>query len=161
MKVRILLIISICIFSCGCSGGSGEDRKPVYKVTGTVSLSGAPIAGASVTFISKEKQPVAYGRTNGSGTFELMTYAPGDGAAAGRYSVLVTKYLGKGSATNEVDAAHGADPTKNYDSASGHDARATQKTENAIPEQYAKADTTPLSVMVKDDGENKFDLELK
>ncbi|QDU09860.1 carboxypeptidase-like regulatory domain-containing protein [Gimesia aquarii] len=161
MSVRALFITSICIFLCGCTGRTGEDRKPVYKVSGTVSLSGAPVAGANVTFVSKEKQPVAYGRTNATGLYELMTYSPGDGAAAGRYSVLVNKYVGNATETSGSDAAHGADPTKNYDSNSGHDARATKKTENAIPAKYAKVDTTPLSVMVEAGGDNKFDLEIK
>lgn len=161
MSVRALLITFFLIFLCGCTGRTGEDKKPVYKVSGTVSLSGAPVAGASVTFISTEKQPVAYGRTNGTGVYELMTYSPGDGAAAGRYSVLVTKYLGDATESSGVDAAHGADPTKNYDSNSGHDARVTQKTKNAIPAKYAKVDTTPLSVMVEAGGDNKFDLEIK
>tara|TARA_R110002095_G_scaffold207120_1_gene191756 strand:+ start:78384 stop:78830 length:447 start_codon:yes stop_codon:yes gene_type:complete len=148
------------MFSWGCSG-SKEDRVPVYKVTGTISLGGAPIPGARVTFVSKEKLPVAYGRTNGSGEFELMTYDPGDGAAAGRFSVLVSKYLSSKPKGDQSDAAHGADPTKNYDSRGGHDAKATQTTENAIPAQYADVDSTPLSVTVEAGGENKFDLELK
>lgn len=161
MKVRILLIISICMLSCSCSGSSGNDRKPVFKVTGTVKLGGAPISGASVTFISKEKQPVAYGRTNDTGEFELMTYDPGDGAAAGRYSVLVTKYLGKAANASTSDAAHGADPTKDYGSASGHDAKSTQTTDNVIAAKYADVETTPLTAKVEAGGENKFDLELK
>ncbi|QDT40310.1 hypothetical protein Pan241w_03660 [Gimesia alba] len=161
MRVRILLIISICMFSYGCSGGSEEDRKPVYKVTGTVKLGGAPISGASVTFVSREKQPVAYGRTNGSGAFELTTYDPDDGAAAGTYAVLVTKYLGKAANASNINAAHGTDPTKNYDSVSGHDAKATQTTDNVISAQYSDVATTPLSANVESGGENKFDFELK
>lgn len=161
MKVRILLLISLCMLLCGCSGRSGEDRKPVYKVTGTVKLGGAPVTGASVTFVSKDKQPVAYGRTNDTGAFELMTYDPGDGAAAGMYAVLVTKYLGKAANASNINAAHGADPTKNYDSVSGHDAKVPQTTDNVISAQYADVATTPLTATVKADGENKFDLELK
>lgn len=155
------------LFASGCGGGGegAEARVSVYKVTGKITLAGGPVAGASVTFSPKDKQPVATGKTGNDGTFTLTTYDPGDGAAAGNYVVVVSKPIASASAGNAPPTGH--DPnnkTGGFDAAAYHNAqRAAGSTgsDSGLPEKYSKADKSDLQVEVKSSGENKFDLDLK
>jgi len=154
----LAVLFSICL--CGCSDGSvgGASRKPVFKVTGSIKMSGGPVAGAFVSFSPQEGQPVATATTDDAGNFTMTTYSGGDGAAAGSFKVLVTKSTAPAS-----KPLVGHDPT-GKSAGSGapmHDAKATAAASSALPEKYSRADATDLIVSVKSDGENKFDLELK
>lgn len=140
----------------GCSGAEGDTPVDVHPVTGKVTLNGAPVAGASVTFSPKSNQPVATGRTDDSGTYTLTTYASGDGAAAGDYVALVYK--------NEVDssAASGPaphDPNNPTPKAHGGPSRRAV-TKSLVPKKYGSADESDLKVTVKE-GENNIPLDLK
>ena len=85
-----ILFAALAVLACGCSGGA-DDRVAVYKVTGKVTMAGSPFAGASVSFAPAEGQRAAVGKTADDGTFELTTYAYGDGAAKGKFDVLISK----------------------------------------------------------------------
>src|SRR4051812_2088576 len=68
MGVR-LGALSLLLLACvlGCSGGSGN-RRPTRPVTVSVVYKGAPVADATVTFISEEGEPeAAYGKTDAQG----------------------------------------------------------------------------------------------
>ena len=94
---RLCLVIVGSLVLAGCSGGDAAKHVAVFKVTGTVTFQGKPLAQAIVTFSPKEGQPVAFGTTNDKGEFTLTTYTAGDGAAAGSYGVLVSKAASSGS----------------------------------------------------------------
>ena len=85
------LLFVPCLLLAGCGGGATEGRKPVYPTSGRITMSGSPVIGATVSFAPREGQPVAMGRTNDAGEYVLTTYDGGDGAAAGRFSVVVNK----------------------------------------------------------------------
>ncbi len=74
----------------------------MVKVTGTVTLDGAPVADANVMFM-----PVAEGRpansnkgTDAAGKFTLTTEKLDDGAQEGKYNVIVTGVRRTGVETN-------------------------------------------------------------
>ena len=75
----------ICLLSvlvlCGCGGADGP---PMADVSGTVTLSGEPLAGAEVHFLSGDFE--GYGRTNAEGRYSLVRGAP-----VGECSVYITK----------------------------------------------------------------------
>eukprot|EP00475_Leptophrys_vorax_P020283 TRINITY_DN27759_c0_g2_i2.p2 TRINITY_DN27759_c0_g2~~TRINITY_DN27759_c0_g2_i2.p2 ORF type:complete len:160 (-),score=11.89 TRINITY_DN27759_c0_g2_i2:307-786(-) len=154
---------SLCVYIClaslflvGCSGGSANGRKPVYRVTGKVTMSGGPVANALVTFSPKQQQPVAIGRTDANGQFTLMTYDAGDGAAEGEFVVLVTK-----TAANKSSGPTGHDPSKPFDSRNAHSQQNAANTEVGLPDKYSKINQSDLLVKVAKSGKNDFNLELK
>jgi hypothetical protein len=161
MMSRNALLAIFCIASLsivGCSGGAKSDRKPVFKVTGKVMMSGGPVANAMVTFSPKQKQPVAIGRTDNNGQFTLTTYDAGDGAAEGEYVALVSK----STATAPVaPTAH--DPSKPaFDSRSAHGQQASgQAAEVGLPEKYSRINQSDLIAKVEKSGKNDFNFELK
>jgi hypothetical protein len=141
----------------GCSSGPTEGRKPVYKVTGKVTMAGGPVANATVTFSPKQKQPVAIGRTDANGEFILTTYDARDGAAEGEFVVLVSK---SSERTGAAPTAH--DPSKLYDSKSAHaQQNAGQSTDAGLPEKYSRINQSDLLAKVAKGGKNEFNLELK
>lgn len=149
----------------GCGGGGvGEgDQVDVYSVTGKITMNGAPVPGATVTFSPQEGQPVAYGRTNSSGEYALTTYEANDGAAAGPYVVLVTKSTGgssQGPSEEEVHEAMtsgGGAPPGGHGGAGGQD----EGSGSLLPEKYSKQTASGLEANVTPDGENKFDFDLQ
>jgi hypothetical protein len=90
----------------GCCGGAVGDgnREPVYRTSGKITLDGAPVADATVTFSPKGGGPPAPGRTNANGEYKLTAE---DGATACDFVVLVVKSTAP--ATFDPDAGHDAD----------------------------------------------------
>ena len=148
-----LLVLSLC----GCSGSDGE--KTVYEVTGTVTFGGSPVEKATVMFSPLDKQPVATGITDTKGVYRLTTYDSFDGAAAGKYDVLISKVaVAKGSS----EPAHDATGTASASSVPAHDA-ATAETDDdgaTLDPKYGKPGNG-MTAEVKSSGENKFDFPLE
>ena len=85
----VLAFFLTALFGCGDSG-----RVPVYPVRGKVLLDGKPAKGASLKFIAtnpteKTKWMIPKGIADEGGNYQLDTYASGDGAPEGEYSVFV------------------------------------------------------------------------
>lgn len=155
----VLAALFVSALMIGCGGGASAGGGAVYKVTGKVTLSGAPLAGALVTFVSQEKKPAAIGRTNDQGEYTLTTYTSDDGAAAGRFAVVITKSVGSAASSPAPAAAHGP----GYVSGA-HDApasKAADQSANLIPEIYGDSTKTPLSATVAASGPNQFPFDLK
>ena len=153
-RVGFLVVLGLV---AGC-GKASSGRKTVYSVTGTVTLSGGPVPGATVTLSPKEGQPVAYGTTDDSGKFKLSTYETGDGAVPGAYVALVLK---PEAAPTNANSTGGHDP--NQTSASSMHSAAKKKPKGAgggIPEKYSKPDQSDLKVTVEAKP-NTIDLTLK
>jgi hypothetical protein len=108
----------------------GAQNKPLAKVTGTVTFSGKPLAGATVTLVPVNGRP-AGGITDEGGRFAMTTYEKNDGVAPGQYRVAITA------------------PTPDKD----------DKAKNALPAKYARPDVSGLMVEVVK-GANVFDFEL-
>jgi hypothetical protein len=139
----------------GCGGGA-DGGKPVYSASGTVTLFGNPLPTATVAFAPQDGQPTAFGTTDAEGKFTLTTYDFEDGAAAGKFKVVITK-----SAPAATEAApEGAD--HDADGGGGHDGEsATGVTASLVPPKYSAVDQTPLQAEVKASGENVFSFDIK
>jgi hypothetical protein len=136
------LVVAFALHGCG-----GEDG-PV-PVEGVVRLNGAPVAGATVSFLPEGGGRPAVGATNRDGRFRLTTFESGDGALPGRYRVVVTKVepveLPPFDAQGEEDGERLTERFEEYQ----RSRRASRRT--LLPAVYGRADTTPLSHEVKPD----------
>jgi hypothetical protein len=132
--------------TAGCGPSLPEGAKPTKPVTVTVTYKGAPLEGATITFINAEAP--AYGRTDASGVAKMKTYVEGDGAIFGSHKVTINK-----SETTGGDQAPLESPEYNPDAPS---ARIT----NLIPVKYSSPATSGLTFEVSDSSpaEVKFDL---
>ncbi|HEX6960494.1 MAG TPA: carboxypeptidase-like regulatory domain-containing protein [Lacipirellula sp.] len=108
-------------------GGSGEGMLPV---TGTVkNADGSPVTGevARVVFQPTDGRQAASASIESDGSFAAMTQTPGDGMAPGQYKVVLNVL--KDYRANII----------------------------GVPQEYADASTTPLTITV-DEGNTHFDL---
>ena len=87
---RFLSVVFLSFVACGCTG---DGRKPVYPVQGTVLVQGQPLQQAQVIFFKdgddKELGTRPHGKTDEQGRFQLTTYVTSDGAPEGKYKVLI------------------------------------------------------------------------
>lgn len=151
-------LLSLVLVS-GC-GPSTAGQLPTNKVTGTVTMNGAPVPGATVTFSPTEKGiPAAIGMTDGQGVYTLTTYQPGDGAVEGNYKVTVTKFVASAApaeASHDPTGASGASGAPQHSGPRG----GASGGGSALPDKFAKADSSPFLMTVKK-GDNDFPLDLK
>ena len=155
MRTGILLIAAATCL-CGCSDGT-EGRKPVYAASGKVTLSGgAPISGATISFAPLDGQPVAIGKTDDAGVYTLTTYDWQDGAAAGKFNVLITKTIAApGPAASSHDAKQAGSGAPSHDAKKG----AGGGGESMLNPKYSKSDGG-LQAEVKTSGTNEFNFDL-
>ncbi len=111
----------------GC-GRSGPPQVTVYPAKGQITFQGKPVPGAMVTLHPQSKPEVEFPTPRASvdadGTFRVSTFAGGDGAPQGKYTVTVLWYK----------------PVKK-----GSDVHAGP---NIIPLKYCKANSSPLVVEI-------------
>lgn len=160
--IRFSLYSTLFLLLIGC-GGADDGRRDVYPVTGKITLNGAPLAGASVAYAPQEQgNPTAIGRTDNGGVYHLTTYEAMDGAAPGKYAVVVTKMVSTMPEEVEgADDAHQAEAA-GVDDAGGHDAETEDAASgNLVPPNYGSASTTPLSATVEEKDKNEFDFEIQ
>lgn len=159
------LMLAAVGFFCvsGCSG-EGSDRVPVYPVSGTVTQNGEPVPDAQVAFVPVGEGKTATGNTASDGTYELTTYAAGDGAPAGNYKVRITKMARppEGSSPPADSGDEDVELTENesYVPPGAGSGEPDWTPENLLPEQYADPDESGLTATVEPDGENTFDFSL-
>jgi len=81
-----LLMPVACLVGCGDSSG-----PELGKVSGTVTLDGAPLAGATVEFHPQgEGVRPSFGATDADGGYELMFLRDKPGAPVGMNTVMIT-----------------------------------------------------------------------
>ncbi len=93
LRARCLTVIGLVLMLsiAGCSGSSG-DVPDLATVSGTVTMGGEPLSGASVEFESASGQ-VASGTTDASGRYELAYSGDAKGAEVGENTVRITTVL--------------------------------------------------------------------
>ena len=84
-------IVVVCLLAAGCGG-----RGDIGRVSGTVTLDGAPLAEALVTFQPTAGGPPSRAWTDASGRYELRYSRTRDGAKEGDHEVTITT-LDKGN----------------------------------------------------------------
>lgn len=162
MQSRYLLLVFALLVGCK-SEGSGLPKT--YKATGTVTLNGKPVEGATVTFYPVDGTGSSIGVTDSSGKYSLTTYRSNDGAVPGQYKVSIVKVpagappaktaLPAGQlASGDLDASYVPPPVTNI-------AESDSEPKSEIPAQYANADTSALrgTITASDDNVNDFPLK--
>jgi len=120
------------------------------QVTGSVTLDGQPVDGATVAFYPDGGRRPARGITDASGNFELMTFNPGDGVLLGQHRVSVTKTEASEQQAAVVDGETIETPTGGAEDNVNH----------LLPVHYASPSTSELTVEVVE-GMEPVALELK
>jgi hypothetical protein len=123
--VRAALTVFALVLLTGCSTNG---HTPVYPVRGQVLLNGKPLAEAIVTFHREgagASEPLPSAHTDAEGRFKLTSYANGDGAPEGTYSISLVCFR--------------APPLRK-----GAESDAT----NIVPSRYANAGTSKLSATI-------------
>ena len=164
ISASAVLLAGLVLAGCTDKGAGATKRLPVHKVTGKVTLSGAPVANAMITFSPKGQQPAANGKSDTEGKYTLTTYDGGDGAVAGEYTVMVTKEAPPATPAGGP-VGHDATAPKagvGFDGAAAHNAQRAatggSNSSSLLPDKYSKT-SSPLTVTVKE-GANDIPLNL-
>jgi hypothetical protein len=117
--------------------GCGGSKIPTYRAGGKVTFpDGKPLARGSVMFRTADGgRATARGQIQPDGSFKLSTFAPDDGAVAGKHQVLVVVPL------------LGTDPEG-----------PAPPTPSPIDPRFAGYETSGLEFIVNDSGQNQFEI---
>lgn len=137
------LVIAALVGSTGCGGGG--TTVSTVPASGTVTLDGAPVDGARLTFMPNTGGPdkIGYAVTDAQGQFEATTRGGAPGLAVGSYRVLVEKLALPDGSPIPPDAM-----------------AADVGAKNILPPLYANSDESPLSAAIADGGTSELKLEL-
>lgn len=152
----LLSVTVLCVVGCG---GSGSEQLSVYPVSGKITMAGASVAKATVVFSPLDKnQRVATAVTDNDGVYKLTTYDSYDGAAAGKYEVMVSKVA---APTGSSQPAHDPTGANTQVSAPVHNAKGAKDASSGatIDPKYG-APGNGMTAEVKSSGENVFDFKL-
>jgi hypothetical protein len=158
-SMKRLMIFSSLLFSIVLVG-CGSDLPPTVPVTGTVTLDGAPVEGASVTFLHAESNRVATGKTDSEGRFSLRTTIgekTAEGAVAGSHRVGVVK------ATSTSGSEMPTDPEEIKKIMAQGPMRTDMpelKQTHHIPQKYNNPMMSDLTAEVAQSGANEVKLDL-
>lgn len=154
MSLRFILA-GLLFVSIGCSRGEKLNRLPVFKVRGIVTLKGAPVVNADITFTNAEANKSAFGKTNDKGEYQLTTYAANDGAVAGKQSVSIV-HIPPVAPT----AALPNTEDQGYQPPGIGVSTMPPAPKSNVPAKYADAATSGLIAVVNEDDENVVDFAL-
>ncbi|MGL6196888.1 MAG: hypothetical protein ACRC2T_18905 [Thermoguttaceae bacterium] len=148
MQKRIFFGLLVVVITCAASIGCGSGKLKTYPVSGTITMNGEPVTGATVIFNpdSETDGDAATGITNEKGEYKLQT-ANGKvdgGTTPGNYTVMVkkTEFVKTGAVT--------------YDS-SGNTSEETLP-QSLLPQQFGSP-RSPLKAVVEKK-KNTFDFKL-
>jgi hypothetical protein len=137
----LCVLLGAIVLLTGCGGGG--DAPTTAPVKGLVTYKGTPVANLSIAFIP-DNGPLATGKTDASGKFELMTNKLGDGATIGTHKVAIS------FVPDEIPPMGGPDPGVTY-----------KAPVSPIPKKYADVTTSGLTKTVeKDAAKNDFTFDL-
>jgi hypothetical protein len=148
---RNLCLATLAIVWLGASSGCGTKASNFVKVSGLVTLEGAPIEGAKVTYYPSSGDAPSLGVTDAKGKFELSTFdmktlKSTDGALPGEYKVTVE--MPSPAGRSPADAMEGehmkgrARPTP----------AGKEKEAKVLHANYADVSKTPLKQVVPPQG---------
>jgi hypothetical protein len=144
----MFIMLASCTLAVGCGGPSGPEREQIPTVTasGTLLYQGKPLEGYEVTFVPKEGDRPASGKTDANGKFTLGTNNLGDGAAVGTYKVVV--------AFNAVSPLDPAVVTPDQIAAT------TPKPKVKLPAKYSDVEKSGIEVQVPEGGSTDLKIDL-
>jgi len=137
-------VACVCLTALLALTGCGESGPRTIEVRGTVTYQGTPLEGGTISFFptrSHEGLPrrPALGQIESDGTYQLTTFANGDGVLPGEYTVAVTSLIG-------------APPLTAWE-------ESPPKRESRIPRKYNTFDTSGLSAAIPADGDGALNLD--
>lgn len=147
--MRNLYLMFFTVASAGCGSSAG-----LIPVSGVVTLDGAPLKNASISFVPEGVGKQATGTTDDSGKFVLSTIDPRDGALPGRYKVVIAP---NSMASEETESESADAAMEAYAAAS----KAKKPTGPKFPEAYTRLDQTPLTQEIPSPSEVAFPLSSK
>jgi hypothetical protein len=158
-QISTALTLAAClIVSAGCN--LGARRPPTYKVTGTVTMKGQPLEGATVVFVPAEgaTHEPATGITDSAGAFTLSTFLSGDGAMAGDYRIKVSKFDIRKPTKEEQDRYISIEEEQKMQFG---DEKPTPPAKNILLPKYANEASSGFTHTVTKKGPNTIDLKLE
>jgi len=143
----------LCIAGCG--------NANLSKVEGVVTLDGAPLPGAMVSFMPVGGGRAASGLTGGDGYFQLTTFRTDDGALAGDYRVIVVLDEQERKDVSNMTNQEKQEARIGTMTPQGKKKQAEKKSKKRpqVPEIYSDIKKTPLKEVVPTNG--KIELALK
>jgi len=147
-----LLVIAPLVLSIS---GCGPELPATVPVSGSVTLDGAPVEGATVNFLSEVGSFTASGKTDASGKYTLTTYIGANsapGAVVGKHNVTIIK-VETGSMQDQI-----GDPKEFMKKMAENPAITSDfKTKDLIPKKYSDPKTSGLApVQVTESGPNEY-----
>lgn len=131
----------------------GCDQGPdVSPVTGVVKFEGAPVTQGTISFYPTTGGRPATGDLGPDGSFELSTFAKGDGALLGEHKVTIT-------AMQLTDAAPPPKSLAEEIAQPAAQASAGPKAKWLVPEKFSAQATSGLTATVAN-GANSIDFDL-
>ncbi len=145
------LALGLFLFLLGC----GQAGPGLQSVTGTVTKSGQPLKGVSVTFSPVAAGPSSGGITNDEGKFVLLCQSGKAGAVVGQHKAVLSMATPADATPVGMEAMMAA---RNASESKGERGAPAKSEEVAsFPAEYGDAKSTPLTYEVKA-GANDFDV---
>ncbi len=92
-KLKIIWSAGLCLgMMLLCTACGGSDSPDLGNVTGTITMDGAPLADAYITFMPDTVR-ASSGKTDSAGKYELVYIRDEKGAALGDHKVVVSKLV--------------------------------------------------------------------
>jgi hypothetical protein len=148
-----LLLCPVLLSSAGCG------NRSVSKVEGVVTLDGAPLSGATVSFMPVGEGRPASGLTDRDGNFRLSTFRTDDGALAGDYRVIVVVGEAEKRDLTTDEGKREARIGTMTPQGKKKQAELMSKKPRQVPEMYSDIKKTPLKEVVPTNG--KIELALR
>ena len=154
-----LFVIVLSLGGCG----TGVNLKTV-PAGGTLTMDGNPVEGAGVTFMSKEGNRVAEGKTDASGKFTLKTVVGKvllDGAVVGVHKVSVSKTENSGKGSEGVAKVAGENDRDMVARMAGQATNTSAvKLKYLIPQKYNSPEYSGLTATVAEGGSKDIKIEV-
>ena len=157
--VRLIGLTVLLSAGAGCDG-----RQAPVPVSGSVTLDGQPVEGATVTFhrIGDDRDGrLATGQTDKTGTFRLRM-GDEDGARPGDYKVVIVKSVLAGpklKMPDFPDTPEGRNQREHFLWKQFGDDQLPYR--NVLPDRYGDLNSTPLTCKVPGDSPVHFSLTSK
>lgn len=135
-----LSVVLLAVVICGC-GKKNPNLPDLIPVSGTVTLDGKPLAGATVYFtpVGETRGVDAFGKTDSDGRYTLGSRKMGTGTPVGQYKVTIGKTVNPdGSAAG----GKAVDP----------DRAPRQARKEILPSKYSHPMSTILTATVEEGG---------
>lgn len=134
----------VCLVFCvslvsGCNSGAG--LPPTVPAEGIVTLDGAPVADATITFIADAGTYNASAVTDKEGKFAMKAFEEKKGAVPGSYKIAINKTI--------------------VESREGRKGESDVNLKQGLPMKYSNFLTSELTIKLGDAGDKNLKFELK